>query len=94
MDRDLRGLGRQLRIELRSEIVAVFADGALIAGAPDLMCLLDVSRGVLATLDSLEPGDLIDVLVTPADAIWYSPRGIEMVGMGSHGIPLEHPRRR
>ncbi|MCO8274917.1 DUF917 domain-containing protein [Actinoplanes sp. TRM 88003] len=91
---EVGGLGRQLRIELRSEIVAVFADGALIAGAPDLMCLLDVSRGTLATLDSLEPGDLIDVLVTPADAVWYSPAGIEMVGMGSHGIPLVHPRRR
>jgi hypothetical protein len=88
------GLGRQLRIELRSEIVAVFADGALIAAAPDLLCLVDVSRGALATLDSLEPGDLVDVLVTPADAIWYSPEGMEMVGLASHGIPLEHPRRR
>jgi DUF917 family protein len=88
------GLGRQLRIELRSEIVAVFADGALIAGAPDLMCLIDVSRGALATLDSLEPGDLVDVLVTPADAIWYSPEGMAMVGLASHGIPLAHPRRR
>jgi uncharacterized protein len=72
----------------------VFADGALVAGAPDLISLLDVSRGVLATLDSLEPGDLVDVLATPADAVWYSPRGMEMVGMGSHGIPLAHPRRR
>ena len=91
---ELDGLGRQLRIELRSEIVAVFADGALIAGAPDLMCLVDVSRGALATLDSLEPGDLVDVLVTPADAVWYSPEGMAMVGLASHGIPLAHPRRR
>jgi DUF917 family protein len=91
---EIGDLERQLRIELRSEIVAVFADGALIAGAPDLMCLLDVSRGTLATLDSLEPGDLVDVLVTPADAIWYSPEGMRMVGMISHGIPLAHPRRR
>jgi DUF917 family protein len=88
------GLGRQLRIELRSEIVAVFANGALIAGAPDLVCLVDVARGALATLDSLEPGDLVDVLVTPADAVWYSTEGMEMVGLSSHGIPLEHPRRR
>jgi DUF917 family protein len=88
------GLRRQLRIELRSEIVAVFANGALIAGAPDLLCLVDVSRGALATLDSLEPGDLVDVLVTPADAIWYSAEGMQMVGLGSHGIPLDHPRRR
>jgi uncharacterized protein len=88
------GLRRQLRIELRSEIVAVFANGALIAGAPDLLCLVDVSRGALATLDSLEPGDLVDVLVTPADAVWYSGEGMQMVGLGSHGIPLEHPRRR
>jgi DUF917 family protein len=91
---EIGDLERQLRIELRSEIVAVFADGALIAGAPDLMCLLDVSRGTLATLDSLEPGDLVDVLVTPADAIWYSPEGMRMVGLTSHGIPLAHPRRR
>jgi uncharacterized protein len=86
--------GRQLRLELRSEIVAVFADGLLIAAVPDLMCLLDVSRGQVATLDSLEPGDLVDVLVTPADAVWYSPEGMAMVGLISHGIPLAHPRRR
>ena len=85
---------RQLRIELRSEIVAVFADGALVAAAPDLLCLLDVSRSELATLDSLEPGDLVDVLVTPADAMWYAPEGMAMVGLESHGIPLELPRRR
>ncbi len=91
---EIDGLGRQFRIELRSEIVAVFADGELIAAAPDLLCLFDASRGVLATLDSLEPGDLVDVLATPADAVWYSPEGMAMVGLGSHGIPLPHPRRR
>jgi len=91
---EIGGLGRQLRIELRSEIVAVFADGELVAAAPDLLCLFDASRGVLATLDSLEPGDLVDVLATPADAVWYSPEGMAMVGLASHGIPLPHPRRR
>ena len=91
---ETEGLGRQLRVELRSEIVAVFADGALIAAAPDLLCLLDVSKGELVTLDSVEPGDLVDVLVTPADAVWYSPEGIAMVGPASHGIQLDHPRRR
>jgi uncharacterized protein len=88
------GLGRQLRIELRSEIVAVFADGELVAAAPDLLCLLDVSSGRLATLDSLQPGDLVDVLETPADAVWHSPEGLAMAGAASHGIPLAHPRRR
>jgi DUF917 family protein len=91
---EIGGRGRQLRLELRSEIVAVFADGELVAAAPDLLCLFDASRGVLATLDSLEPGDLVDVLATPADAVWYSPEGMAMVGLGSHGIPLPHPRQR
>ncbi|MDQ1542144.1 MAG: uncharacterized protein QOH29_2870 [Actinomycetota bacterium] len=91
---ETEGQGRQLRIELRSEIVAVFADGALVAAAPDLLSLFDVARGALATLDDLEPGDLVDVLVTPADAIWYSPEGLAMVGPGSHGIQLPHPRQR
>jgi DUF917 family protein len=91
---EIGGRGRQLRIELRSEIVAVFADGSLVAAAPDLLCLVDVSRGELATLDSLEPGDLLDVLVTRADAVWYSPEGLAMVGLSSHGIHLDHPRRR
>ena len=85
---------RQLRIELRSEIVAVFADGELVAAAPDLLCLFDISAGKLATLDNLEPGDLVEVLATPADAVWYSPAGMRMVGPSSHGIPLAHPRRR
>jgi DUF917 family protein len=55
---------------------------------------VDVTRGELATLDSLQIGDLVDVLVTPADAIWYSPEGIRMVGLSSHNIPLDHPRQR
>jgi len=59
-----------------------------------IQLLEDVQRGELATLDSLEPGELVDVLVTPADAVWYSPEGMRMVGLGSHGIPLDHPRRR
>ena len=91
---EIGGLRRQLRIELRSEIVAVFADGELVAAAPDLLCLFDAARGVLATLDSLEPGDLVDVLATPADAIWYSPEGMAMVGLAANGIPLPHPLRR
>ena len=91
---EVNGLHRQLRIELRSEIVAVFADGELVAAAPDLLCLFDAARGTLATLDSLEPGDLVDVLATPADAIWYSPAGMAMVGLAANGIPLPHPLRR
>lgn len=85
---------RLLRLELRSEIVAVFADGTLTAAAPDLICLFDVLRGELSSLDSLEPGDLVDVLVMPADAVWYSSAGLAMVGPGAHGITLDHPRRR
>jgi uncharacterized protein len=86
--------GRQLRLELRSEIVAAFADGALIAGVPDLLCLLDVSRGEVTSLDSVEPGDLVDVLVTPVEAIWYTAEANAMVGLASHDIRLDHPRSR
>lgn len=85
---------RQLRLELRSEVVAVFSDGALTAAAPDLITLLDVDRGVIAPLDSLWPGDLVDVLVIPAHPVWYSAEALAMVGPASHGIPLDHPRRR
>jgi hypothetical protein len=91
---EIGGQGRLFRLELRSEIVAVFADGALAAAAPDLVCLVDVLRGELSTLDSLEPGDVVDVLVTSADGVWYSAEGLDMVGPASHGIPLDHPRRR
>ncbi|HEX3790581.1 MAG TPA: DUF917 domain-containing protein [Pseudonocardiaceae bacterium] len=91
---EVDGQGRQLRLELRSEIVAVFADGALVAAAPDVICLVDVLRGEMCTLDTLEPGALVDVLVMPADAVWYSPEGLSMAGPATHGIPLDHPRRR
>ncbi len=85
---------RQLRLELRSEVVAVFSDGALTAAVPDLITLMDVRRGEPAPLDGLQPGDLVDVLVMPAEPVWYSARGLAMVGPATHGIPLEHPRRR
>jgi uncharacterized protein len=91
---EVGGQARLLRLELRSEIVAVFADGALAAAVPDLICLVDVLRGELSTLDSLEPGDLVDVLVTPAEDVWYTAEALAMVGPASHGIPLEHPRHR
>lgn len=86
--------GAILRLELRSEVVAVFSDGVMVAAAPDLISLFDVTRGGLATLDTLEHGDLLDVLVTPADAVWYGAQALSMVGPAAHGIPLEHPRRR
>jgi DUF917 family protein len=91
---EVDGQARLLRLELRSEIIAVLADGALAAAAPDLICLVDLLRGELSTLDALEPGDLVDVLVMPADDVWYSAAGLAMVGPASHGIPLDHPRRR
>lgn len=86
--------GAILRLELRSEVVAVFSDGVMVAAAPDLITLFDVTRGGLATLDNLEHGDLLDVLVTPAEAVWYGAAGLAMVGPSAHGIPLDHPRRR
>ncbi|WP_353649868.1 DUF917 domain-containing protein [Nakamurella sp. A5-74] len=86
--------GAILRLELRSEIVAAFVDGVLTAAAPDLISLFDVRSGRMAALDSLENGDLLDVLVTPADAVWYSPEGLALVGPSVHHIPLDHPRRR
>lgn len=91
---EVEGQRRLLRLELRSEIVAVFADGSLTAAAPDLVCLITVERGEVATLDSLEPGDLVDVLVMPADAVWYSAEGLALVGPHTHGIALAHPRSR
>jgi DUF917 family protein len=91
---EVDGQHRQLRMELRSEVVAVFGDGALVAGAPDLVCLVDVTRGELATLETLQIGDVVDVLVTPADALWYSAAGMRMVGLRSHQIPLDHPWQR
>ena len=88
------GTGRLFRLELRSEIVAVFADGALAAATPDLICLVDVLSGRVASLDSLQPGTVVDIVATPADAAWYSPQGLAMVGPATHGIPLPHPRQR
>jgi len=90
---EIGGQSRQFRIELRSEIVAVFADGVLTAGAPDLTTLVDVSRSELVALDSIQIGDVVDILATHADAMWYSPEGMQMVGLSSHNIPLAHPQQ-
>lgn len=86
--------GRLFRLELHSEIVAVFADGDLVAAAPDVICLLDADRGRLATLDNAQLGDDVDILMMPAEAIWYSAAGLDLVGPKTFGIPLPHPRAR
>jgi hypothetical protein len=37
-------------------------------------------------VDSLDPGDPVDVPVMPAEVVWYSAEGLAMAGPASHGI--------
>jgi uncharacterized protein len=84
--------GRLVRLEAQNDVLLVLADGAVIAAVPDIVCLLDAVRGGVASLDGLEVGDLVEVLVMPSAALWYTPDGLDLVGPRAFGLPLDHPR--
>jgi len=82
------GNGRVVRLEIQNEILMVLVDGAVTAVVPDIITLIEAERGVVASLDDLRAGDVVDILRTPADDKWYEPAGLALAGPAAFGIPV------
>lgn len=81
--------GRLVRLEIQNEILLVLVDGAVVAGVPDVITLIDPERGSVVNLDDVRVGDVLDLLRTPADPRWYEPAGLALAGPAAFGIPVE-----
>ena len=78
-------------LEVRNEIVLALVDGSVVGSAPDVIALIDPLRQASVDLSDLRVGDVVDILVFPADPLWYSAQGLRLSGPQAFGVP--HQRR-
>ncbi|MEV4898398.1 DUF917 domain-containing protein [Nonomuraea sp. NPDC055795] len=82
------GLRRLVRLEAHNEIVLALADGAPVAMAPDLICLVSAVDQLVVDVDKAAPGMEVEVMVVRAAPVWHTERGRELGGVRAFGVPL------
>lgn len=85
------GTDRIIRLEAQNELLLALVDGAVAAGVPDHLCLLDRQKLRMTGLEGVAGGDDIDVLVVPAAPMWHTPEGLALAGPRAFGFPVRHP---
>jgi DUF917 family protein len=73
---------------VRNEVVLATVDGSIVASTPDTICLLDPLRRRTVDLLDLTLGDVMDVLLLPADPAWHTPEGRMLAGPEAFGLPI------
>jgi uncharacterized protein len=81
---------RFLRIDFQDENLLAIEDGVALVTVPDLISVLDTETGVATATESLELGQLVDVLAIPAHDRWRQPDGIELVGPRAFGYDVDY----
>lgn len=82
------GLRRLIRLEAHNEIVLALADGAAVAMAPDQICMIAASGGLVVDVDKAAPGMEVEVMVVKAAPVWHTQEGLALGGLRAFGIPL------
>ncbi|MEV1174949.1 DUF917 domain-containing protein [Nonomuraea sp. NPDC049784] len=82
------GLRRLVRLEAHNEIVLALADGAVVAMAPDQICMISTAGGMVVDVDKAVPGLEVDVMVVKAAPVWHTDEGLALGGLQAFGIPL------
>ncbi|WTX00901.1 DUF917 domain-containing protein (plasmid) [Streptomycetaceae bacterium NBC_01309] len=86
--------GSTLRLLFQNEHLVAVRDGEVVAGVPDLICVLDSDTGAPVTTEAMRYGFRVSVLGAPCDPRWRSPAGLELVGPRYFGyehafVPVE-----
>lgn len=80
--------GRAFTLSFQNEFLCLEEEGgATLAVTPDLICGLDADGGLPVTTESLRFGLAIRLIGLPADPIWRSEAGLDLVGPGYFGYP-------
>jgi len=95
-----RDRGARYRIWFKNENIIAWRGGRVDATAPDLICVIDVSKRRPVLNPWAAKGQRVAVFGLPAPTIWRTPRGIEVFGPKYFGfkakfVPVEkrHARR-
>lgn len=79
------GGGHVVRLDFGNEYVAAYRDGALLACAPDLLCVLQVERWAPVQVDRLSPGQQVHLAAVDAPEQLQQADGSAGFGPRSHG---------
>jgi DUF917 family protein len=86
--------GSTLELEFQNEHLVARRDGSVVAGVPDLICVLEIDSGEPVTTEGLRYGFRLSVIGAPCDPRWRTPAGLDLVGPGYFGydhdyVPVE-----
>ncbi|GAB3983954.1 DUF917 domain-containing protein [Actinoallomurus acanthiterrae] len=82
--------GRTLELDFQNENLVARRDGVVVAGVPDLICVLETDSGDPVTTEGLRYGFRVSVVGAPCDPRWRTPAGLDLVGPGYFGYDHEY----
>ncbi|MEU6040649.1 DUF917 domain-containing protein [Actinomadura sp. NPDC047616] len=86
--------GRSLELQFQNEHLLAQVDGRVVAGVPDLICVLETDSGEPVTTEGLRYGFRVSVIGAPCDPRWRTAAGLDLVGPRYFGydhdyVPVE-----
>lgn len=78
--------GNTLQLMYQNENLAAFVNNKLVASTPDIIIPIDVQTGRAITTESLSYGLRVAVIVMKSADIWYTPKGLQLVGPQVFGL--------
>ncbi|MEV8633975.1 DUF917 domain-containing protein [Streptosporangium sp. NPDC051023] len=83
-----------LELEFQNENLVARLDGRVVAGVPDLICVLETDGGEPVTTEGLRYGFRVSVVGAPCDPRWRTAEGLALAGPGYFGydhdyVPVE-----
>lgn len=77
--------GTVLRVESENEFLVAMADGEVVATCPDLICILQTRTALPLSVDSIQAGDDVIVVVLPGPSWWMAPARLPAVAPRAFG---------
>jgi len=81
-----RYAGQSFAISLKNENMVGRLNGTPVVTVPEIITVLDTSRGEVITNPNVTPSQKVAVLVLPSPEIFLSPRGLQLFGPRYAGI--------
>lgn len=77
--------GAQCKIRFKNEYFALHKNDEIIAETPDIISVFDSKTHISISSESLTVGTEVSVLTFKADDVWYTPKGLKLVGPSAFG---------